>query len=173
MTGMVKEADDLLRLIHDLLVAYAAGICKRHRAALGELSNVLDTDEKVLNFSRLLTDCLRKNYGDAIRIGSLSASDDGHVGSVGTAAGEHVVAGKNERVGEHLDQLLVRQGQVSCTDDGDLSRTRLLNQKQFLSQFVECRNRRCADASRFGCCHACAFPRKRTEDSNLIYIRGS
>jgi hypothetical protein len=129
ITGVIKEADYLLAAVNDLVVTQAAGISQCHRSAFRVLSYMFDTYQKVLHFSRLLSDGLRKDYFQPIRIGSLSASYRGHVSSVGTAAGDYLIAGKHERVAQHFHKLLMSQRQVAGSDDSYAPRSGLLNQQ--------------------------------------------
>ena len=86
-----------------------------------------NSSQQVLHFAGLLRDCLRQNDVQTVRICTLGATDNSHVGSVGTATGDDLVAGKHQRVGQHFYQLLVSEGQVSGADDCDSLRTTLLN----------------------------------------------
>ncbi len=92
MTGVIEEADDLLALVDNFVVALAAGVRERHRAAFRVLDNVLDADEEVLNFAGLLTDCLRQDDVESVRIGSLSAANDSHVGTICATTSDYLVA---------------------------------------------------------------------------------
>ncbi len=109
MAGVIEEANDLLRAIDYLMVADPAGIGESHRAALGVFSDVLDTDQKILHFARLLPDRLRKDNFEPVWVGSLRSADDRHIRSVGTTTGDNLIAGKNERVAQHFHQLLMSQ----------------------------------------------------------------
>src|SRR5579883_799470 len=141
MTGVIQITDHLLAFVDNLMVANAAGIGKGHCAALWILDDVFDADEQILDFSRLLTDCLRKDNADAIGIGSLRASYHSHVGTIGATTCDHLIPGEHERITQHLDKLLVRQRQIPRSYDGNFSGTRLLNKKQLLCQLIHCRDR--------------------------------
>src|SRR5215467_1966135 len=138
MACVVKEADDLLAAVDNLMVTELAGISERHRPSFRVLHDVLDADEQILNLGRLLSDCLREDDLKPVWISSLSAAYGCHVRAVSTTAGDNLIAGKNQCVTEHLHKLLVSQRQVARADDGHPSRSGLLNEKQLLSQLVDC-----------------------------------
>src|SRR5271163_4793254 len=132
MAGVVEETDDLLAAIDYLVIAQLAGISQCHRASLRIFMDVLYSDQKILNFRRLLTDSLRKDNLQPVRIGSLRSSYGSHVGSIGTTRGDHLIAGKNQRVAQHLYQLLMRERKIARSDDSHPARSGLLDEKELL-----------------------------------------
>jgi hypothetical protein len=129
IAGVIQEADYLLAAVNDLVVTQTTGISQGHRSAFRILGYMFDTNQKILHFSRLLSDGLRQDYFQPIRIGSLSASYRSHVGPVGTAAGDYLVAGKHKSVAQHFHKLLMSQRQVAGSDDSYTPRSGLLNQQ--------------------------------------------
>lgn len=127
MARVIQEAYNLLAAVDYLVVADLGSFSERHGAAIRILSNVRDASEQVLHFAGLLPDCLRQHNVQTVGIGALGAAYDRHVGTVGATTGDYLVAGQDQCVGEHLDELLVGERQVSSADDGDFLRTALLN----------------------------------------------
>ena len=95
MACVIKEANDLLASVDDLVVAKTAGIGQGHGAALGIFVDALDADEQILDFAGLLTDGLRQNNAEAIGVGALGAADDGHITTICTATGDDLIAGED------------------------------------------------------------------------------
>lgn len=90
---MIQEADDLLALVDNLVVALLAGVSQCHGATLRILDDVLYADQEILNFSGLLAYGLGQDNAEPVWIGSLSASDHRHVGTIRTTTGENMIAG--------------------------------------------------------------------------------
>jgi len=141
MARVIEKTNYLLASIDYFMVAYATGIRQSHSASFRILNDILYTDKKVLYFTGLLPNCLGQNNAQSVGIGSLRSANHRHIGTVGTAAGDDLVAGEHKRVGKHFHKLLMRQRQVTGADYCHFARAGLLYQEQFLGQLVDSRYR--------------------------------
>lgn len=129
------KADELLALADDFGVAQDAGFRQRQLVIFGMLDQMHDVFELDAGFLRLAIETLGQNHRQRTLVRSHRAANHGGVSPLGTG-GKDFIPRQCQRIAQHLNQVLMGNGNVAAPQDSNSFRPRLLNSGQLLQENI-------------------------------------